>query len=513
MLSLVTLPLLIALPAFAAKPNAAKADEGPPKESKTDISVQGTYAIWGLTQRNFMLGADHPLNNADYVVQMLRLQPAFQKEHYGVVARLDAAQGWWGVDNNPDVEAVESVNPTDGTVTSTQTYNPYAMFRNKDTNYDVHFDHAYVWFMIPGLPVDIKVQAGRQYMAVGQKLVLDQDLDGIVVSIAAGKTVSAELLGAKISEGTGSVKAPAGTLMNDDELNADANLGGGRLLVNTKTTKAELFGLAYKDNSGDGLSTYLPQGYGYFNSRFRPNVSQAAAFGVSASGQLDVAEGLLWVVEADYLMGKDDVKNEDFAAGVLDKNDGTLRGWNIYAKLDQGLDIGIPLGLGAIFGMGSGDDDVSGGAGNLNKIQTMGSFPLTNVWEDSIMPDVGGISPQGLGSPVSRGYRELENTTAVQGRVRIQPAKPLELVATYTWLHATQAISGFDEAGNPGAGAAQDIGSEVDVNATVTLVKGLTYGVESGIFMPGEAASLLLVGTANQLDRAWEVKQVLTAKF
>ena len=86
--------------------------------------------------------------------------------------------------------------------------------------------------------------------------------------------------------------------------------------------------------------------------------------------------------------------------------------------------------MGATFGMGSGDDDVTGGQGNLNKIQTMGSFPLTNVWEDSVMPDVGGISPQGLGSPVSRGYREFENTTAVQGRVRLKPARPLELTAS-----------------------------------------------------------------------------------
>lgn len=511
MLQLSVLPLLAATTVHAA-PEAAR-PPAPAADRPTEFSIRGVYAIWGLHQRNFMLGADHPLNDAAYVVQMLRLSPSFDRETYGVVARLDAAQGWWGADNDPNVESVESVDPVDGTVTSTPTYNPYALFRDKDTNYDVHFDHAYVWFMLPGLPVDVRVQAGRMYMGVGQKLVLDQDLDGVTVAVAPGETVSVELMGAKVSEGVGSVKAPTGALMSDDEAYADANLVGGRVRLDTDAVKGELFGLYYQDGSGDGTATFFPQGYGYFASRFRPNVRTATAVGVSAEGTAELGAGFEWTAEADYLMGTDDVKNADHAAGLLDRNNGTLRGWNALLTVDQAFDAGIPLGVGATFGMGSGDDDVTGGPGNLNKIQTMGFFPLTNVWEDSVMPDVGGISPQGLGSPVSRGYRELENTTALQGRVMLQPAKVVELTASYTWLQATQPVPGFDLTGAPTGDTARDLGSEVDANAKVRIHKGLTYAALFGYFMPGTASSRLITGTAANLDAAWELKQVLMAKF
>ncbi|MDZ7764377.1 MAG: hypothetical protein U5K00_08100 [Melioribacteraceae bacterium] len=53
----------------------------------------------------------------------------------------------------------------------------------------------------------------------------------------------------------------------------------------------------------------------------------------------------------------------------------------------------VTLGLTA--GMGSGDDDPTGGEGNVNKLRTSGFFYLTEVWEDSIMPTKEGITPQG----------------------------------------------------------------------------------------------------------------------
>ncbi|NIX57622.1 MAG: hypothetical protein GWN14_17295, partial [candidate division Zixibacteria bacterium] len=55
-------------------------------------------------------------------------------------------------------------------------------------------------------------------------------------------------------------------------------------------------------------------------------------------------------------------------------------------------------------GRGSGDDDVTGGDGNVNKLRTSGFFYITEIWEDSIMPDEEGITPQGLGAPNVRGY-------------------------------------------------------------------------------------------------------------
>ena len=52
-----------------------------------------------------------------------------------------------------------------------------------------------------------------------------------------------------------------------------------------------------------------------------------------------------------------------------------------------------------VFGRGSGDEDYGSGEGNINRLKTMGFFYLTEVWEDSIMPDEEGITPQGLGAP------------------------------------------------------------------------------------------------------------------
>lgn len=478
----------------------ASADE----VEKTDLSISGVYAIWALNQRNFLLGADNALDDADYVVQMLRLNVRFDRPHYGVATRLDAAQGWWGADNDPNVESVEA---DDGT--STATYNPYKLFRDKDTNYDVHFDHAYGWAELPGV---LRVQAGRQYMQVGHKLVLDQDLDGVTIAITPTESIRIELLGAKISEGYGSTKAPTGSLMSDDDIYADANLGGGRVLLALAPATVELFGLYYLDRSGED-ATYFPQGYGYLNARFRPNISSATALGLSVDGAAEVGAGLKWSLEGDYLMGTDDVANTDHAGGALDINNGELSGWNALATVDQSIDAGVPLGIGATFGMGSGDDDVTSGPGNINKIQTMGFWSLTNVWEDSVMPDVGGISPQGLGSPVSRGYRELENTTAVQGRVSLTPAPPLTLKASYTWLAATQPITGFDDTGTPTADSSSDIGSEIDVDLSLKVYKGLTYKALFGYFIPGEGSGNLINGGTDSLDAAWEVKQVFVAKF
>ncbi len=479
----------------------ASADEA----DKTDLSISGVYAIWVLNQRNFLLGADSTLNDADYVVQMLRMNTVFDRGHYGVAARFDAAQGWWGVDNDPNVEAIEDA---DGT--STTTYNPYKLFRDKDTNYGVHFDHAYGWVELPGVPV--RVQAGRQYMQVGHKLVLDQDLDGVNVTIAASDAVRLTLLGAKISEGDGSTKAPSGALMSDEERYADASLAGGRLLLTLAPATVELFGLYYIDRSCLD-ATYFPQGYGYLNARFRPNISSATALGLSVDGSAEVGAGLRWSLEGDYLMGTDAVANTDHAGGTLDINNGELSGWNALVTVDQALDAGAPMGIGMTFGMGSGDDDITSGPGNINKIQTMGLWSLTNVWEDSVMPDVGGIAPQGLGSPVSRGYRELENTTAVQGRLSVSPVAPLKIAATYTWLAATQPITGFDSTGTPTADSASDIGSEIDVNLSLRVYKGLTYTALFGYFIPGEGAAYLMNGATDSMDSAWEVKQVFLAKF
>ena len=121
--------LLISPALWAAEPAAA------PAPATKAIELSGAYTAWALNQRNFFLGDPaQPYDDGDYVVQNLRVLVKFNQEHFGVVTRFDAAQGWWGVDNSPDVEQTTTV-AEDGTVTTASTYNPYKLFRDKDTNY------------------------------------------------------------------------------------------------------------------------------------------------------------------------------------------------------------------------------------------------------------------------------------------------------------------------------------------------------------------------------------------
>lgn len=512
--------LALSLPSMAADlpaapapaPAATTAALPAPSPDKAKVEVGGKYALWALNQHNFMLGADHPLNDADYVVQMLRVNGKASKENYGVVVRADLAQGWWGVDNSPDVTQTSGTD-ADGNVTNNTAWNPYKLFGNKDTNYGMHVDQAYAYVLVPGVSFPIEVRVGRQYYKVGHKLVLDQDGDGVQVLIKPTKTFGVDLSWAKLSEGTGSVRAPTGALMNDDGARGDADLFSGtlRYAPNKKVT-AEFYGIYYQDKSGDNLETYAPNGVGYLEARFRPNLSMVSAFGLSSDAKLPVAGGLKLQAEGAYLIGRDDVNNADHAGGLLDVNNGELSGWTAFLAADQSL-MGAPLTLGASFGIGSGDDDVTGGKGNINKVMTQGFFPFTNVWEDSVMPDVEGISPQGLGSPVSRGYREFENTMAVQGRLALKPHDRVKVVASYSYFRAMNGVPGFDETGAPLPSGAVDLGQELDVNLFVNVYKGFDYACLFGVFMPGQAAGNLMLGNGSNLAPAWEVKQVVTAKF
>lgn len=512
-----------ATPSAAAAPPAnsgAPPANGAPSAPKLDlpdlVSFHGSYQLWGLNQHGFLLGADLPLDDADYVVQMLRGNLKIGSDAFFVTSRFDAAQGWWGVDNDPDSDTVTREN-ADGVLVDERLYNPYAIFRNKDTNYAIHFDHAFATILIPKVPVT--VMAGRQPYALGHMLVLDMDLDGVKVLVKPHKALEVGLFWALMSEGKGSYKYPLGTLMTDKDGNADANLFGLDVKGTVGPMKLGLFAAAYldgsgRDDTGAQQETYLPNGLGYGTSRFKPNLSTVVAAGLTADGVVPVAGGLTLAVEADFLWGEDHVDNTTFNGGLMDVNNGNLFGYNLYLKAEQALMAKkTPLRVSALVGVGSGDADPTGGSGNVNAIQSQGQFTMTNVWEDSIMPDVGGISPQGLGSPVSRGYRELENTTALQAGFGVTPVPALSLDASYTWLRATAPVHAFDATGAPTADSSAALGQEVDVNAKLKIYKKVSWDALFGVFLPGEAAGYLINGNADVLKPAWELKQVVSVGF
>jgi len=151
-----------------------------------DFKVNGVYTAWGQSQHNFSFGKAK--YNDNYVVQMLRFKvQAAVNEHLRAVTRFDMAQGWWGVDN-----ALKSKLRT-GTAGGS------ALFDFKDTNFLFHVDQAYIEFDLPEKPLTFRV--GRMWYGLGNKIMVDNNYDGVQLDVKGvlGKKIS--LSWAKVSEG------------------------------------------------------------------------------------------------------------------------------------------------------------------------------------------------------------------------------------------------------------------------------------------------------------------------
>ncbi|NOY78679.1 MAG: hypothetical protein GXO76_12510 [Calditrichaeota bacterium] len=467
------------------------------------IKVNGLYTAWGLSQQKFFFGKNN--GNDDYFVQMLRFKiQAAANDNVKAVTRFDIAQGWWGVDN-----ALRSANRPYGA------YGGSSLFDFKDTNYLFHVDQAYMEFKVPVAPIVMRV--GRQQYRLGNKLVLDNNLDGIQADVKLSDVRKITVGWAKVSEGIDGLSdngVGAGKSAFGDTDGRDADV----VFANYTCTafsfaKINAFGLYYRDaGDGDG-KTYVPDDLQYFRARFTPNISSLAIIGLAPNfkfGKLAV-DG-----EFDYLTGKDNVKNTTFGPKQRhDINNGDISGFNLYLKPTFAATPKVKLG--GVFGLGSGDKDVTSGKGNVNKLRTSGFFYVTEIWEDSIMPDEEGITPQGLGAPNTRGYRELENTTLVQANVTLKPTPKVSLFGSYTFIKATQPIHAWTVDANGKTSILADnstaLGTEADFKIDMKIYPKLIWTVRGGIFMPGDAAGYLINGTNKWNDKPIELKTTLTVKF
>ncbi len=466
-----------------------------------DFKVNGVYTAWAQSQHAFTLNKD--TYNHNYVVQMLRFNlQAIASEHLKVVTRFDMAQGWWGVDN-----ALKSTMRHDslgGKVGGS------ALFDYKDTNFLFHVDQAYVDFNVPNLPISARI--GRMWYGIGNKIMLDNNYDGVQIDIneVLGKKIT--LGWAKVSEGADGlddeVKWKNGQVVADSR---DADLITLNFSNSVGTFDYNAYGFYYTDRSVDDMNAYVPDHLQFFKTRFSPQVTQLTAIGLSGSyktGKLTI-DG-----EFDYLMGKDDISNTDHGdKQLVDINDGDLSGYNIYLKANYTAT--DKLSVGAVGGMGSGDDDLTGGKGNVNKLRTSGFFYVTEIWEDSIMPDEEGITPQGLGAPNVRGYRELENTTLFQLNGNYKVLKNFSTFLSYTYIKATQPIYAWTNDGKPDMDGASstDLGQEIDFRIQYTMHEGLNFLLRGGYFIPGDAAGYLINGNTDNADPVWELKGMVVYKF
>lgn len=477
-------------------PVMADDDDGP----KAWLNMSGFYAFNGYSQQNFFLGAKggagNVSDNDQYSIQMFRLMGEFgYGEHVKAVIRADLGQSIWGVDN-------DQRTPEQGGFSN--------LFNNKDTAFSVHIDWAYMDFNYADW--GFKAKLGRQHFTLGHKLVVDQDNDGVWLSKTAGPG-SLLFTWSKMYEGADSLSD------NNDAPNGqdarDADLYTLTYALKSGSWKIDPYLAYYKDSGIDDGMAYIPQGYQYFNARFRPQITDAMVVGVSFSGKSGIFS---FKGEVDYLTGSDDIANENSGPKqVLDVNNGDLSGWNLY--LDGKMALG-PGQLGLVLGMGSGDDDPMSGDGNINKIRTNGFFYITEVWEDSIMPDELGITPQGLGSPASRGYREFENTNLLQLNYNWNISDRLTYFASATYMKATEAVwqwtadaDGIVGPGDMGPGKSDDLGKELDMRLTWKVSPGLAWIFRGGYFWAGDGAGYLINGNIDVLDNAYELRTTIKYSF
>lgn len=468
-----------------------------PAQAEKSFEYSGLYSAWAQSQKDFFFGrAEY---NDNYAVQMFRLNLKFHaNERVGAATRFDMAQGFWGVDN------ADRTNDRPGG------RNGFSqLFDFKDTNFLFHVDQAYGFVKFPEQELEVRI--GRQQYRLGTMMMLDNNLDGVQVSFRK----QFGLHYAKVSEGLDSL---SDNEIEDIDGNVVADGEDAHLFVATFDNAVNdlnygVYGTYYKDNGYDDGTSYLPHDLNYFRSRFAPQVTELFTLGLTG----DYAKDALKIVfEANYLVGSDDIDNTAInGIGLTDINNGDLSGYNVYVKADY--DVNEKFALGGVFGMGSGDDDVTSGDGNVNKIRTSGFFYLTEVWEDSIMPDEEGITPQGLGAPNVRGYRELENTTAFQLNATVKPIAKWKLFLSYTYLMATEEIPAWTSDGTTTtvdyANAADDIGSEFDYNLSYAVAPSATVGVRGGFFMPGDGALNLINGNTDNDDMAYETKGYLAIRF
>ncbi len=485
---LVTGLSVLATGLWAAPASAVKAELG------------GLYGLWYISQHNFFFGAKDENFGSDgdnYVVQVLRLNLSLADDNddIKVMTRVDLAQGWWGVDNAGD----HSAN--------------YGQFREKSTFFDLHVDHAYLDFRLPH--TEARIMVGRFNHRVGNRLVLDDDMDGIKLSVPLETAIGK--FGLNLAFTIPSEGGPWSAVSEDyntiDSLNDEGDNDDARMVSVTVNSKFEEMGgvsvwyIFYDDASGGNGTPYITAGLGYARPRFTPQVNRLNIIGASAEYEVGA---LRLKGEVDYLTGNDDISNTTYNGNANDINDGCLDGYTAYVDANWSLSKGNNVGV--KFGIGSGDSDPTGGRGNITKLKTQGFFYFTEVWEDSIMPDVAGITPQGIGAPNTRGYREFENTTAFQIYGNYAITDSVLLHGSYSYMMATEDVHGWDADG-PTAEVADDIGQEFDFVLAWKIYERLGVALRGGYFLVGDAARLLVNGDTLNRRNAWEIKPTLLFRF
>ncbi|MCA9754845.1 MAG: alginate export family protein [Candidatus Eisenbacteria bacterium] len=472
-------------------PTGVVADAG----GRSRLTVRGEYVVETFSQKNFHLG-DGPIGetSSDYDAfwaQNLLLRPRFiVSDNLNVNLSVDVAQGVWGFDGESDA-GVYPVNPS---LSGTRVDWAYLAYRHAGT--------ATRWYV------------GRQPFTLGHGLVLETDAAGVQVYRDLSRIGSLGLGVAKIYESGGFSdrinETPDSTRVGRD--GRDADLFFAELAMGDESLSLRPFFVYYVDRSGGDGDLVYPDQLPYLEARFQPGITRATAFGLSFA----LRRGLISVEgEYDNLRGVDRLGDANFGPDEIhDVNNGDLTGANLYLRGALG---GARGELGVILAQGSGDEDPRTGEGNITRIATDGGFFITEVWEDSVMPDRG-YYPGGLGSPLVRGYRELENTKIVQGFASFRPTPNLRLFASVSMIRASEALREWSDANGNGVlevdefgpGTSTELGSELDVRIEWAVDRRLQLELAAGRFLPRVASSYLLYGHDQAQEAANEIRATIT---
>jgi hypothetical protein len=484
------------------------APEGAPRSR---LVLSGSFEVDANSQKSFFLGARTDTTGKGefdaFWTQRLTLRPRLiLADDLNITLKMDLAHGVWGLPGaSPDSAANLTLKRKD--FLDLRVDQAYLSYRHRRT--------ATRWYL------------GRQQFALGNLLVLDEDAPGLQVWRDFGPTTALGLGFAKESEsGTIADQAWVDTLSTPRRLvdgrDADLFLGEVRLGRDNAGFLLNPFAAYYVDRSNADGTTILPDGH-ELQARFRPNISQATVIGIAASR---AGKSLRIDAELDILSGADRVPGDTTRPdsgphAIHDVNNGDLKGKNIYGRLAW---TGSRLELAGTYASGSGDPHPFRAEGNINALHTQGRWFLTEVWGNGLSLEDIGIAPQGLANPDVRGYRGLENTTAIQALAACRVRANLKVGVSWTMLRATQPLRPWrdtpvlgeqfgegdgiitpdeydhDPYGDPlrdyPGSQSTDLGVEIDGRIDLALPDHVTVTLRGGSFAPGPAAGYLINGTS-----------------
>jgi hypothetical protein len=492
--------LLLAGATHAQKSSGNEAPTGGPPEGapRTRLTLSGSFEVDAYSQKKFFLGSRVDSagkgESAAFWTQRLTVRPRLiVTDNLNVTVKMDLAQGVWGLPGGASPDSSMTLTQKRKEFLDLRVDQAYLSFRHRST--------ATRWYL------------GRQRFALGNSFVLDEDAPGLQAWRDFSPTLALGVGFAKESEsGTiadyvsiDSLRTPRRIV---DGRDADLLLGEIQLGRDGEGLFLNPFFAYYYDGSVADSTTLLPDGH-ELQARFRPQISRATVMGIALSR---TGESLRIDAELDMLSGADRVHADSLKHDnsgpreVHDVNNSKLKGMNIYGRVAW---TGARLELAGTYASGSGDSDPFRGEGNINSLHTQGRWCLTEVWGNGLSLEDIGIAPQGLANPQVRGYRGLENTTAIQVLAAFKVRSSLKVGVSWTLLSSTQPLKpwwdksgdgvitadeyGIDRYAKPSQSTA--LGSEIDGRIDWTFPGRLTVTLRGGQFKPGEAAGYLINGT------------------